>query len=191
MKTEAASERLPIARLSVKGGCPVCAAVKHLHESLPGHLRAEGQTQLCNFHAWLLAKSAPAEVAASLFLNALRAKERNTTSALPSACIACEKIHEEETARLQEVTRELERNSLTGVWLQQHARFCLRHVQEVKKRVPAPLRKIVEEIGSKNAAELEAELEEFLRQARQGDHAGGGVLGRAAEFLVAQRGILD
>lgn len=71
MKTEAAPERLPIARHAVKGSYPVCAAVKHLQDSLPGNLRAEGRTQLCNFHAWLLAKSAPADMAASLFLNAL------------------------------------------------------------------------------------------------------------------------
>jgi hypothetical protein len=191
MKTEAASERLPIARHAVKGSCPVCAAVKHFQDSLPAHLRAEGQTQLCNFHAWLLAKSASAELAASLFLNALREKQRDTISTSPSACTACEKIHEEEVTRLQEVTRELEENSLTGVWLQRHARFCLRHMRELKKRAPAPLRNIVAELGTRNAAEIEVELREFLQQARQGEHAGGGVLGRAAEFLVAQRGILD
>jgi hypothetical protein len=101
------------------------------------------------------------------------------------------RFHEEEAARLKEVTKELERNSPTGMWLQQHARFCLRHMHEVKQRVPASLRKVVEELGTRNIVELEAELEEFLQQARHGNHAGGGVLGRAAEFLVAQRGILD
>jgi hypothetical protein len=190
MKAEAASERLPIARLAVKGGCPVCAAVKHFQESLPGHLQAEGQTQLCNFHAWLLAKSAPAEVAASLFLDALRAKESDTSAASTPSCIACKKIHEEEITRLKEVTRELERPPM-AVWLQQHATFCLRHIHELKTRVPATLQKIVEKLRIKNKMELEAELEEFLQQARKGDHTGGGVLGRAAEFLVAQRGILD
>jgi hypothetical protein len=57
--------------------------------------------------------------------------------------------------------------------------------------VPASLQKIVEKLRIKNKAELETELEEFLQHTRQGDHTGGGVLGRAAEFLVAQRGILD
>jgi hypothetical protein len=158
---------------------------------LPGHLRAEGRMQLCNFHAWLLAKSAPADVAASLFLNALRVKDRDTISTSPSACSACEKIRTEEVTRLEEVTRELEQSSLTNVWLQQHGRFCLRHMRELKKRVPASLRNVVAELDTRNATELEGELQEFLQQARRGDHAGGGVLGRAAEFLVAQRGILD
>jgi hypothetical protein len=40
-------------------------------------------------------------------------------------------------------------------------------------------------------AELNQELEAFLEHTKSGMHTGGGVLGRAAEFLVAQRGILD
>ena len=191
MRTQAAFERLPISGLAVKGSCPVCGAVKHFHESLPGRLRAEAGPQLCNFHAWLLAKSAQAEVAASFFLNALKARERIATSASPSSCIGCGKVHEEEVERLKEVTRELERNSLTGMWLKEHARFCLRHMLGLKKQVPASLRGALDEMSSRGAAELELELREFLQQARQGDRAGGGVLGRAAEFLVGQRGILD
>jgi hypothetical protein len=191
MKAQVAFERLPISSLAVKGNCPVCGAVKHFQESLPGRLSAEAQPQLCNFHAWLLAKSAQAEVAASLFLNALRVKERIATSTSPSPCAGCGKIHEEEVERLKEVTRELERNSLTGMWLKEHARFCLRHTLELKKQVSESLWKALDEMSTRGAAELELELREFLQQARQGDHSGGGVLGRAAEFLVAQRGILD
>jgi hypothetical protein len=191
MKVQVAFERLPISSLAVKGSCPVCGAVKHFQESLPRRLRADAQPQLCNFHTWLLAKSAQAEVAASLFLNALRAKEGIATSASASSCAGCRKIHEEEVERLKEVTGELERNSHTGMWLKEHARFCLRHMLELKKQVPASLQKPLDEMSSRGVAGLELELREFLQQARLGDHSGGGVLGRAAEFLVAQRGILD
>jgi hypothetical protein len=191
MRAQAAFERLPISSVAVKGSCPVCGAVKHFQESLPGRLRTEAQPQLCNFHAWLLAKSAQAEVAAALFLSALRAKERLAAPTSPSACSGCGRIHEEEVTRLKEVTGELERNSLTGMWLKEHARFCLRHMTELKKQVPASLRKILDEMSGTGLAELERELGEFLQQARQGDHSGGGVLGRAAEFLVSQRGILE
>jgi hypothetical protein len=191
MKAQTAFERLPISSLAVKGSCPVCCAVKHFHESLPGLLRTEAQPQLCNFHAWLLAKSAQAEVAASLFLNVLRTKERIAIPASPSHCTGCAKIHGEEVERLKEITRELEQSSLTGMWLKEHGRFCVRHMLELKKQVPATLRKALDEMSKRGAAELELELREFLQQARQGDHSGGGVLGRAAEFLVGQRGILD
>lgn len=191
MRAQTASERLPISSLAVKGSCPVCCAVKHFQESLPERLRAEVQHQLCNFHAWLLAKSAQAEIAASLFLNALRTKERIATSASPSTCAGCAKIHGEELERSKEVAGELERNSLTGMWLKEHARFCLRHMLQLKKQVPASLRKTLDEMDARGTAEIELELRGFLQQARQGDHSGGGVLGRAAEFLVGQRGILD
>jgi hypothetical protein len=191
MRAQTAFERLPISSLAVKGSCPVCCAVKHFHESLPGRLRTEAQLQLCNFHAWLLAKSAQAEVAASLFLNALKTKERMAIPTSLSRCTGCAKIHGEEVERLKEVTRELEQNSLTGMWLKEHARFCVRHMLELKKQVPASLQKALDEMSGRGAAELEVELREFLQQARQGDHSGGGVLGRTAEFLVGQRGILD
>ena len=39
------------------------------------------------------------------------------------------------------------------------------------------------------SGEIAETLEDFLGRAQAGDHAGGGILGRAAEFLVAQRGI--
>jgi hypothetical protein len=191
MRAPVALERLPISGLAVRGSCPVCCAIKHFHESLPGRLRTVAHPQLCNFHAWLLAKSAQAEVAASLFLNALKTKETIAASTSPSSCAGCGKIHEEEAERLKEVTRELEQNSPTGMWLKDHARVCLRHMLALKKQVPASLGKTLDEMSKRGAAELELELREFLQQARQGDHSGGGVLGRAAEFLVGQRGILD
>jgi hypothetical protein len=42
---------------------------------------------------------------------------------------------------------------------------------------------------SQKAGELEQQLRVFLQQAKKGEHAGGGILGRAAEYLVAQRGV--
>jgi hypothetical protein len=46
-------------------------------------------------------------------------------------------------------------------------------------------------ILERTTLEITNELEMFLDHAKTGIHRGGGVLGRAAEFLVAQRGILD
>jgi predicted Fe-S protein YdhL (DUF1289 family) len=106
-----------------------------------------------------------------------------------SPCLACKRIHEEEIARLKEVSQEL-KESIHGSWIKQHARFCVRHLTEIKQWLPVDLHKSLEENALRTASELEKELEEFLQQARQGNHAGGGVLGRAAEFLVARRGIL-
>jgi hypothetical protein len=191
MKAEAASDRLPIVRLAVKASCPVCGAMKHFQDVLAENVWPEGRPQLCNFHAWLLAKSAPAQVAASVFLSALRVEGQAAFPAPHGACFACERIHEEEALRLGEVTRELGQNSLTGTWLKEHARFCRRHLHELENRVPASSRKMIEEWRIRSVEELEAELQEFVHQSGQGAHVGGGVLGRAAEFLVGQRGILE
>ena len=60
---------------------------------------------------------------------------------------------------------------------------------KVKEFVPLRLRTLVDEIVERNRAELEQELETFLEQLKHGIHEGGGLLGRAAEFLVGQRGL--
>jgi hypothetical protein len=47
----------------------------------------------------------------------------------------------------------------------------------------------IEETMSRKARKLEQELQEFLQHAKTGDRPSAGVLGRVAEYLVAQRGI--
>lgn len=59
----------------------------------------------------------------------------------------------------------------------------------MKEFVPLHLRTLVGEIGERNRGELEQELATFLQQLKRGIHEGGGLLGRAAEFLVGQRGL--
>lgn len=101
MKTEAASERTPIVRIAVQGSCPVCAAVKHFQESLLTNLRTEKDARLCNVHAWTLAKSAPAEVAACVFLNALKFKERSAH--FPPPCNggeSCQELYRKPSKRV-------------------------------------------------------------------------------------------
>jgi hypothetical protein len=56
-------------------------------------------------------------------------------------------------------------------------------------KVPEMLRKSVQQLLARNGSEIAATLEDFLGRAQTGSHTRGGVLGRAAEFLVAQRGI--
>jgi hypothetical protein len=188
MKTGIAHERLPISRIMVQGTCPVCAAVKHFQESFLERLQAQKDGRLCNVHAWAVARSASAELAISLLLHMLKSKDRTRTS--PSGCIACKSIHDEEIARLNELAHEL-KGGIHSPWIKQHARFCIRHLTAIKQFLPMELQKTVEESALRTASELEEELEGYLQQARQGNHAGGGVLGRTAEFLVARRGILD
>ncbi len=182
MKTGIADKKLPFSKIMIQGTCPVCAAVRHFQEFFLERLQARTGGGLCNVHAWSVARSAPAEVAATLLLYLLKSRDRSVN--LPSSCIACKSIHDEELSRLNELAQELIRGT-HGPWITQHARFCIRHLTEIKRCLPVDIQNSVEESSLKTASELEKGLEEFLQHARQGNQAGGGVLGRTAEFLVA------
>ena len=67
--------------------------------------------------------------------------------------------------------------------------LCLDHARKVKEFVPLRLRTLIDEVVERNRAELRQELETFHEQLKHGIHTGGGLLGRAAEFLVGQRGL--
>jgi hypothetical protein len=74
-------------------------------------------------------------------------------------------------------------------WMKTQGTLCLDHAEKVKEFVPLRLRTQVDQIVERNRLELEQELEAFREQLRHGIHEGGGLLGRAAEFLVGQRGL--
>ncbi len=115
-----------------------------------------------------------------MFLNALKSKEWSAHSPSPSSCIVCKKIHEEETLRIKEASEEL-KTLTVGPWLKDHAKFCVRHLSATKGIMSEATRKAIDESAICTASALEKELQ----QAKLGNHAGGGLLGRAAEFLVA------
>jgi hypothetical protein len=100
----------------------------------------------------------------------------------------CSHMQTEKEARLREIARELERPRLRE-WLEVQGTLCRRHGRELIKQLPDTVKKTVWEIMARNVAELEGELRDFLGQVKNGSHTGGGILGRAAEYLVAQRGI--
>jgi hypothetical protein len=94
----------------------------------------------------------------------------------------------EKQIRLTEIIEEFDESKLRE-WLGEHGMLCFRHGRELIQKLPEPLDKAVEENMSQKAGELEQQLRVFLQQAKKGEHAGGGILGRAAEYLVAQRGV--
>ena len=81
------------------------------------------------------------------------------------------------------------RGTMFAQWMKGQGTLCLEHGRKVKEFVPLRLRTLVDEIVERNRAELQQELESFLEQLKQGIHEGGGLLGRAAEFFVGQRGL--
>jgi len=89
---------------------------------------------------------------------------------------------------LRELAQKLQ-GTMFAQWMKSQGTLCLDHARKVKEFVPLRLRTLVDEIVERNRAELEQELEIFLEQLKHGIHEGGGLLGRAAEFLVGQRGL--
>lgn len=67
--------------------------------------------------------------------------------------------------------------------------LCLSHSRKLQDHAPLKMRRVIDEIVERTRTELRQELGDFLEHAKQGDHTGGGILGRAAEFLVSQRGL--
>jgi hypothetical protein len=103
-------------------------------------------------------------------------------------CILCHRVLQEEVTRLRELAQKLQ-DAMFAQWMKRQGTFCLNQGRKIKEFVALRLRTLVDEVLGRNRTELELELEAFLEQLKHGIHEGGGLLGRAAEFLVGQRGL--
>jgi len=188
MKIGSSATRLPISNIVAKGTCPICAALREFQNYFAKNLRASECVCFCNLHAWVIANSAPAASVATAFLQSMRNPQWVPSMPSPSDCDFCKRMEIEKQTRMTEIIEELDRPAWRD-WWHEHGMLCFRHGHELIHKMPQELRHTVEETLSRKARELEQELQEFLQHAKTGDHTGGGVLGRAAEYLVAQRGI--
>lgn len=68
MRAKKAQDRVPIEEVVTAGSCPICSARKHFQSSLQEALDGIEGAGLCNHHAWVLARSFPAEKTADIFL---------------------------------------------------------------------------------------------------------------------------
>jgi hypothetical protein len=188
LKAGSETAKLRADKTLATGGCPICAALKEFQSYFSKHLRAYECGRFCNLHAWVVANSSPAESVAAMFLESMRNPRWRPSSPNPSDCDFCKRMEIEKQIRFTEIIEEFDESKLRE-WLGEHGMLCFRHGRELIQKLPEPLDQAVEENMSQKAGELEQQLRVFLQQAKKGDHAGGGILGRAAEYLVAQRGI--
>lgn len=182
-----AEHRYAVSEAVTHGACPVCTVLRHQQTRLIQEEGVRGAAHLCNFHAWSLARSAPAAVAAEVFLQSLHLRQREGLHARAVGCDFCEALGLEETSELKALAKKMEVPTFLE-WMRMHGTLCLRHASEIVDLFPQARMAIVE-LVSRTLAELERDLGECRNVARLGSHSGGGVLGRAAEFLVCQRGI--
>lgn len=176
-----------IAHAVEKNRCPVCNALKDFESSLLESTGAAKAAHFCNYHGWLLARAARADVAAGVFRNLLQLwKEAKTVALVP--CEFCRKVHDEERAILADFAEQLS-NSTVADLMEEHGTVCLAHGVELSTRLPASSQNVLARIVARRSRDLDADLAAFAKIAEAGHHVGGGVLGHAAEFLFSQRGI--
>jgi hypothetical protein len=176
-----------------KGTCPICGILKDFQWTLAETVKPQINLRLCNFHGWSLARSrgklsrsTPGECVTIVFLEML--KEPLVGKVNSAECSLCRRVSEEEIKRLRELGQKL-RASIFAQWMKSQGTLCIEHARKMKEFVPLRLRTLIDDIIARNRAELEQELAMFGEQLKHGIHEGGGLLGRAAEFLVGQRGL--
>jgi hypothetical protein len=174
-----------ISQALAKGGCAVCAFLRNEQSALlRGGLRPDEVTGVCNFHAWALAAAVDMENTAQIFLNLLRHADENCAD----SCTFCSRLLEQEVVQLKELVGQMNRG-LVANWMKQQGNLCQKHADHLRQFAPLKLHKTIDEILKRTTQDLQVQLEDVLRRVAVGKGSGGGVLGRAAEFLVSQRGI--
>lgn len=193
MKAEASTQGASVSQAFAKGTCPICGILKDFQWTLTEIARPQSHLRLCNFHGWALARSrgklsrsTPGESVTNVFLEMLKPPLVGKVNS--EECPLCHRVLEEEVTRLRELAQKLQ-GAIFKQWMKSQGTLCLEHGRKLKEFVPLRSRTLVDEIIERNRAELEQELEAFLEQLKHGIHEGGGLLGRAAEFLVGQRGL--
>jgi len=176
--------RLTIAQALAKGSCPVCSVLKQFLGELVEDLKPAGATNVCKTHTWALANAAQAETVVTVFLRTMEGRLLNE----PQGCDICAQMEKEEGIRVDELACEMEHSRMLE-WFERHGSLCLEHAAKLRKHMPEQLRPLVDQIVMRNVAELQQQLRTYREQVREGHRAGGGLLGRAAEFLAGQRGL--
>ncbi len=188
MKQEAHAPKTSITSIATRNACPICLALREFQGELLKHLKPDECQRFCNTHGWIVANSAPAESAITIFLRAIANTSWRPASPVADECDLCRRMHEEKERRLAEFVKQLNEPRLRS-WLHDYGMLCSRHGRAVMENLPEALRTSVQELIIRNCGEIVEILEEYLQRVKRGSNVGGGVLGRAAEFLVAQRGI--
>jgi hypothetical protein len=194
MKPEAALSANSVSQTLARGTCPICAVLKDYQWTLATTAQPSTDLRLCNFHCWSLARSrgsglsrsTPGETATGVFLEMIR---EPLIGKVPSEdCDLCRRVSNEEMGRLRELGKKFQ-STVFSQWMASQGTLCVDHGRKLKEFVPLKFGKVIDDIIGRTRAELQEELERFREQLKHGNHEGGGLLGRVAEFLVGQRGL--
>lgn len=171
-----------------KGVCPICSLARAFQNEMIEGLRPGAAATLCNYHAWAIAASSPAGSVIEIFLTMLRNTTKRGTRQDQIDCDLCSAVREHEIARLREFASEMQRAKFAE-FVGNYGTLCRFHGSTLISFLPQEHAKIVNSMMENNQQELERMLQSYAATVQSGGRSGGGILGRTAEFLVAQRGL--
>jgi hypothetical protein len=166
-------------------GCPFCRFLKEFQTARLQNHAKENIHRLCNFHAWGLAAVQNAAVAAQVFMKLV--DEPPAISEADCGCDVCREVLSEENLRIREFVSCLARTDVVH-WLRGPAVLCIPHGTKLRMQVQPVVAARVDAIIENYRQQLAQELQ-HLRDEPDPDRTGWGAIGRAAEFLVSQRGL--
>jgi hypothetical protein len=102
-------------------------------------------------------------------------------------CDICKEVSDEEDLRIREFVSCIDRDDVVR-WLKGDAVLCISHGMRLRRQVPFVLTAHIDAILENCRQQLTYELQQ-LRSELEPHRLGWGALGRAAEFLVSQRGL--
>jgi len=165
-------------------GCPFCRFLKDYQAARLQHHSDSQIRNLCNFHAWGLAAVQNALTAAQVFIGLVEAASK--ADGTPE-CDLCREVSAEEDRRIREFVGCVHKKSVAD-WLRQDPMLCIPHGVKLRRQVQPVIAARIDTIVENARRQLVEDLE-TLRNTPQADRPGWGALGRAAEFLVSQRGL--
>jgi hypothetical protein len=172
-----------IAQALPEPGCPFCRFLKEYQTARLQNHPKESIHRLCNFHTWGLAAVQDAPAAAQVFIKLVGEPDFLSKA----ECDICREVLAEEDLRICELVSCLSRTDVSD-WLRSSAVLCIPHGEKLRRQVPPVLADRVDAIIENYRRQLARDLQQ-LRDEPEQDRAGWGALGRAAEFLVSQRGL--
>jgi hypothetical protein len=168
-----------------ESGCPFCRFLKEYQAARLQHHSEQEIHRLCNFHTWGLAAVQNALTAAEVFIHLVYEPTPISTDA--TDCDICKEVSAEEERRIREFVGCIHRTDVSD-WLRKEAVLCVPHGMKLRRHVQPVMAARVDAIIDNYRVHLVQELE-ILRNTPEADRPGWGALGRAAEFLVSQRGL--
>jgi len=166
-------------------GCPFCRFLKEYQAARLQHHSEHDIHHLCNFHTWGLAAVQNALTAADVFIHLVDDPALIASDA--AACDICKEVTAEEERRIREFVSCINRTDVSD-WLRVAPVLCIPHGIKLRRQVQPVVAAHIDTIIENCRRRLTQELE-TLRDTPEADRLGWGSLGRAAEFLVSQRGL--